>query len=233
MDKVKVKLYGHLKKRFGRSFDLAISNPREAIKGLGQIPGFYAYLNEHSVPGYRVLVGSEGRGPDDFGNPMGAAKTIKIIPVVAGAKDAIGQILTGAALIALVYFTGGSGATFLSASAGNWLSAATINIGFAMVLGGVAQLLSPTPGVGPQTPGGEEGLPSYTFGSPTVTVGQGRPVPVFYGGPLEVGGAVVSAGVTSEGYQPGGFGGACALDNGTRYGNGDTSPWVWAIAAEG
>ena len=231
----KPRFYGHLKKRFPVALpDFQVSSVPELFRALdSQIPGFTAYLNEHSTPGYRVLIGKEAVTEASFDQPLGRGDVVKIVPVVAGAKDAVGQILTGAALIALVYFTGGSGASILSASAGNWLSAATINVGFAMVLGGVAQILSPQPGVNPQNPNGDGDLPSYTFGSPTVTVGQGRPVPVFYGGPLRIGGAIVSAGVESEGYQPKGFGGAAPDDAGTLGGNGDTSPWVWAIAPEG
>ena len=227
-----VYLYGHLRKRFGPRFDLVINSPADALNGLCHVvPGFRDYLGEHSLPGYRVLVGNVPRDESNMHEPC--TKAVKIVPAVAGAKDALGQILTGAALIAMVYFTGGSGATFLSASAGNWLSAATINVGFAMVLGGVAQMLSPQPGVGPQSPNGTDDVPSYTFGSPTVTVGQGRPYPVFYGGPLRIGGAVVSSGITSEGYQPKGFGGAAPDDAGTMGGNGDSLPWVWAIAPQG
>lgn len=225
-----VLLYGHLRKRFGRRYQLAVDTPYEAVQALSRmVPGFEAHVLEHSLPGYRVLVDDSPRDETTYNAPLGGAKVIKIVPVVAGAKDAFTRIIIGAALI---YFSGGSAwgaAGSFGASAGS----AMTGIGWAMVLGGVSQLLTSQPGVGVDTPNGKEGLPTYTFGSPTVTIGQGRPIPVYLGGPGEIGGAVVSSGVTSEAYQPKGFGGAAPDDLGTRGGNGDTVPYVWAIQPQG
>lgn len=231
------RFYGHLKKRFPIDLpNFHVSSVPELFRALdSQIPGFRAYLNEHSTPGYRVLIGKEAVTEASFDQPLGRGDVVKIVPVVAGAKDALGQILTGAALIALsVWIPGGSTlADALWTSYSATIASTAGSIGWAMVLGGVAQVLSPQPGISPVSPNGSNDMPSYTFGSPTVTVGQGRPVPVFYGGPLRIGGAIVSAGVESEGYQPKGFGGAAPNDDGDLGGNGDTSPWVWAIAPEG
>jgi predicted phage tail protein len=227
-------LYGHLRKRFGRRYQLAVSSPSEALSALcTMVPGFRDHMVEHSLPGYRVFVGDAPCDENTLRCPAGTSEVIKIVPVVAGGKDALGQILTGVALIALVYFTGGMAGAGFSLMGTSALSTATIGIGWSMAMGGVAQLLSPSPGVSPQSTNGEDGLPSYTFGSPTVTVGQGRPVPVLLGGPLQIGGNIVSAGITSEAYTPKGFGGMAPDDIGTQGGNGDTVPFMWSLQPQG
>ncbi len=86
-------------------------------------------------------------------------------------------MLVGAALIAASFIINPAGGVpFLT------------NLGITMVLGGVAQMLAVAPKINNNS--GAPDSPVYSFGSPTVTIGQGRPVPLFYGGPLEVGGAI-------------------------------------------
>lgn len=216
MNLKRIELYGHLRKRFGRRFFLAVGSVAEAMRALdSQLPGFGVWVVSHGS--YRVLVGTEPQTVDTLGNPVGSMETIKIIPVVAGAHGDLGQIILGAALIA-----GGIAMTPFFPTLGPMVT----NIGLAMVLGGVAGLLAAPP----QIPKSGTDTPAYTFGSPTATVGQGNPVPLFYGGPLRVGGAVVSAGIVSEDYQSKGFGGAAADDLGTWSGNGDSIPWCAAVA---
>jgi predicted phage tail protein len=213
MNLTRIELYGHLRKRFGRRFMLAVGSVSEAIRALdSQLPGFGAWVSSHGS--YKVLVGAEAQTLDTLENPVGGGEVIKIVPVVAGASDAV-QIIVGAALIAAGVFTGQG-----------WL----VSTGVAMALGGVATMLAAAPRIGATSQNGPSDMPSYSFGSPTVTIGQGRPVPVLYGGPLRIGGAIVSAGIVSEGYQSKGFGGAAFDDAGTWSGNGDSIPWSAAIA---
>ena len=223
-------LYGHLRKRFGHRYQLAVKSPCEAIRALcALVPGFKDYLAERSLPGYQVIVGEEPCDEKSLSYPTGTSEVIKIIPVVAGGKDAIGQILLGAALIYLSAGTAWGVAGSFMAGAQATVSA----IGWGLAVGGAAQLLTAQPGVSNQSPNGTEGLPSYTFGSPVVTVGQGRPVPVLLGGPLQIGGNIVSAGITSEAYTPKGFGGMAPDDIGTQGGNGDTVPFMWSLSPQG
>lgn len=218
-----IRLYGHLRKRFGKEYRLAVNSVSEAMHALDcQIEGFREYVGViHSEPGYRVLVGEEPQTVDTLGNPVGSAEVIKIVPVVAGAKSGGGQFLLGAVL-----FVAGSYIPYLNASP---VGAYMRNMGIAMMMGGVATMLATPPNLASLGTKGPADSPSYAFGGPTVTIGQGRPVPVLYGGPLRVGGAIVSAGINSEAYQPKGFGGAAADDAGTISGNGDSLPWLWAI----
>lgn len=220
----RIELYGHLRKKFGRRFQMAVGSPAEALRALdSQLPGFAAYVAANGS--YRVLVGTDACTLDTLGNPVGSMEVIKIVPVVEGAGGDLGQILLGAALIAVAWWNPLGWSTV----AGSWGAAglgAMSSIGMAMVLGGVAGLLAAPP----RTPTSGSDTPSYAFGSPTATVGQGNPVPLFYGGPLRVGGAVVSAGIVSEDYHMGGFGGLCAKDDGTWSGNGDSIPWAASVA---
>lgn len=227
----KIKLYGHLRKRFGREYLLDVASPAEAIRALcSVVPGFRQHITEHSEPGYRLLVSDEPVDEASIHTPIGG-ETIKLIPVVAGSKNALTSILIGVALIAAAYFAPGSTGVLLQGS--GWLSSLTIQVGMAMVLGGVAQLLAPPPtldnSVGNKGP---EDKPAYSFSGPHMTTGQGNPVPLLLGGPMRIGGALVSMGVSAESWHDKGLGGAAGDNAGAvnPTGDGDLVPFVWAIA---
>jgi predicted phage tail protein len=195
-----VRLYGHLAARFGRVHRLDVRTPAEAVRALcATRDGFRAHLIAHSRPGYRVLVGRQALTLDALALP--ADDDIRIVPVTAGAGRGAGQILLGAALVAVGVATGGFG---LAAGAAWSAGAATFagyiagNLGMALILGGVVQMLAPQPKT-PGTPERPENRPSYAFDGPVNTTAQGNPVPVCYGR-LIVGSQVVSAGMASEEY---------------------------------
>lgn len=224
-------LYGHLRKRFGRCFEFAVNSPAEAIRALcSQVEGFAAYLREHSEPGYRVLVGEEVRDVEGLQAPMGR-EVIKIVPVVVGAKSSLGKVATGVALMVAAYWTGGASMSYMSAVWGASTAATVGAIGTAMMLSGVAELLASPPAyVNPLAEAKTESdPPAYSFSGPHMTVGQGNPVPVLLGGPLRIGGALVSMGISAEEWPTKGLGGLAPDELGTRGGDGDVSPWVWAV----
>jgi predicted phage tail protein len=195
-----VLLYGHLGKRFGRRHQYDIRTPAEAVRALAvTLPGFRRYLIEHSRPGYRVLVGKSPRTLETLAYP--ADDAIKIVPVVAGAGRGFGSVILGAALIGVGFITGGAGLSLGSAWAlgGSYFAGyLATNIGVGLVLGGVAQMLAPTPKT-PGTPERPENRPSFAFDGPLNTTAQGNPVPVCYGR-LIVGSQVISAGLVAEEY---------------------------------
>jgi predicted phage tail protein len=80
------------------------------------------------------------------------------------------------------------------AASGAFLSQSTLySVGTAMILGGVSQMIAPTPKAAePYEP--PENKPSYSFNGAVNTTAQGHPVPVGYGR-LIVGSAVISAGI--------------------------------------
>jgi predicted phage tail protein len=177
-----IRLYGALRKKFGKEFKLDVRTPAEAVRALCiQLPGFRQHLEEFSEPGYVVRVGTEGRGLDELDTPFAQQEVVKIIPVVAGAS-AFGRIILGIALIAVAVFVPGIGAV-----AANFL----LGVGTSLVVGGIAELLAPAP---PKFEAntGPEATPSYMFDGPVNTMGAGYAVPVGYG-ELLVGSHVVSA----------------------------------------
>lgn len=191
---IEVRLYGHLRARFGRSHWLAVRSAGEAVRALCTVvPGFRAYLAEQSAPGYRVWLGQDVvRAADELRHPPG--QLIRIVPVAAGAKNGgLGQIFMGAALIGLSFIPS-LNVVIISGMSATWASVAA-NIGLGMVLGGISQMLAGSP----QAPAPSEranNQPSYAFNGAVNTTAQGNPVPVLYGR-LRVGSQVISSGLSA------------------------------------
>lgn len=189
-----VRLYGHLRARFGKSHRLAVGSAGEAVRALcAVLPGFRAHLAAHSAPGYRVWLGREAVA-DHEALRAPAGPLIRLVPLTAGAKNGgLGQIFLGAALIGLS-FVPGLQAPLISGMSFSVASIAA-NIGLGLVLGGVSQLIAgspkaPTPSERPNN------APSYAFNGAVNTTGQGNPVPVLYGR-LRVGSQVISTGIST------------------------------------
>jgi predicted phage tail protein len=121
--------------------------------------------------------------------PTGA-QTIKIVPVIGGAKSSIGKIILGGILI-YASFQMGFGTEGLTAMQGFGANMA-MSLGVSLVMGGVAEMLAPTP----QAPK-ETNLADNKSMGPINTTLQGVGIPVCYG-QMIVGGATISAGVTTE-----------------------------------
>jgi predicted phage tail protein len=189
---VAVRLYGHLRARFGREYRLAVKTPGEAVRALcAVVKGFEAHVRRHSEPGYRVLVDRTQIGADELHHPSGIA-AIKIVPVVAGAGGG-GKILGGIALIGLSFVPGLNVAVWAGASA--TFSSIAFNLGISMVLGGVSQMLAgspkaPTPAERP------DNQPSYAFNGAVNVTAQGNAVPILIGR-MRVGSVVISSGLST------------------------------------
>tara|TARA_Y100000004_G_scaffold61512_1_gene68841 strand:- start:3086 stop:3724 length:639 start_codon:yes stop_codon:yes gene_type:complete len=206
-----VKVYGTLRKLLGQCrFELDVSTPAQAIKALCvNFPSLEQWLIDSEKDGvaYRVTVGKQKATEQDVSPlllPFGEREVFSITPVITGAGNGgLGSVLLGVALIGVsLAFPGGGlfGGTvfgFLggpAASAGilTTVGTALSYVGAALVLGGVAQMLSPTA----KPPSFEEAqkLDSFTF-SGIVNVGrQGTPVPIVLGRAY-AGSVVVSAGL--------------------------------------
>lgn len=195
-------LHGALGRQFGRRHRLAVRSPAEAVRALcANFPAFGRLLatsGERGI-GYRVYVGSAPvLDADGLRAPAGRA-AIRISPVVTGGKSGKG-LLGIFAGIALIGIAGPLSATMFSAefalSTGIALGGVAKSLGVSLLLGGISQLLTPTP----KTPGPTErpeNTPSTYFDGPVNTTAQGQPVPVGYG-ELIIGSAVISAGITAE-----------------------------------
>jgi len=134
---------------------------------------------------YRVSVGGYDLEERELQDPAGLQQ-IKIVPVLAGA-GAVGRIIAGVALIALSFVV--PGLAFITPTI-------LFGVGASLVLGGVAQLLTPVPKVpqGAASNTDQDPRKSYSFSGIQQTSRQGVPVPVVYGETL-VGSVVISAGV--------------------------------------
>jgi predicted phage tail protein len=141
---------------------------------------------------YRVSVGSYDLLAEELHDPAGQQE-IKIVPVMAGA-GAVGRILLGAALIVGAFFTGGATIGLLGLAAPLAVKSVLLFAGVSLALGGVAQLLTPTPKIptGPDTQ--NDPRKSYSFSGIQNTSRQGVPVPIVYGETI-VGSVVISAGI--------------------------------------
>jgi predicted phage tail protein len=203
-----VVLHGALGARFGASFDLDVKSPVEAVRALiVQVKGFRQALREGH---YRVLKArehvSETLDLEEMKLRLGRAREIHIVPVIAGSASGWGKILAGVAIIGLAIaapyalgLAGGLSATFggISAIGFSGISFGTIaGLGAAVALGGVAQMLSPSPTLA----GGSAAVDrreSFLFGSAENVTAQGVPVPIGFG-EFVTGSVVISAGPSTE-----------------------------------
>jgi predicted phage tail protein len=231
-----VRLYGALGIQFGRVRHLDVSSPREAVRALcATVPGFRKHLVQEERQRYRILVGGPGGadvppvaqqvGLEDLAVPT-SREVIRIVPVLAGAKDAWVTAVIGIALVAVSY---GGGLAYLGASAS--VVSAVGSIGLAMAIGGISQLLASPPTLNPTGIGGEARDRNYLFAGPANTISQGGPVPVGFGR-LRVGGVPISGGIVPETPKNQGQFGAHGDGLGTITGDGDTTPWTGSVAVD-
>jgi predicted phage tail protein len=175
----KIKLYGKLAKFIGhRVLEADVASAAEAVRFLlANWPELEAHMNDQH---YRVSIGTYDLTAEELHDPAGAAP-ISFVPVVAGA-GAVGRIIAGIALVAIGLFVPGIGALGVQILVG---------VGASLVLGGIAQLLTPTPSTST-----DEGDPrkSFSFSGIQNTNRAGVPVPVIYGETL-TGSVVISAGI--------------------------------------
>ncbi|WP_329890304.1 tail assembly protein [Stenotrophomonas muris] len=191
-----IRLYGKLGARFGRRFRLAVNSPAEAVHALcTMLPGFQQYLMGAKAKGmeFAVFNGRQNLSRDQLHDPPGQ-DDIRIAPVLVGSKrGGVLQTIVGVVLIVVgaVASAWGYGA----------IGQPMMKLGVSMVIGGIAQMLSPQPkGLGAKdTP---ENAPSYSMNGTVNTQAQGNPVPVAYGGHdskgMFIGSAVISGGILAE-----------------------------------
>jgi predicted phage tail protein len=185
----KIKLYGKLAKFIGhRVLEADVATAAEAVRFLlANWPELEGHMNDQH---YRVSIGTYDLTAGELQDPAGQQE-IKIVPVMAGA-GAVGRIIAGIALIAAsIFIPGGAvifGTTFGKISLGVGL------FGASLVLGGVAQLLTPTPSASQGADSEGDPRKSYSFSGVQNTSRAGVPVPVVYGETL-VGSVVISAGI--------------------------------------
>lgn len=190
-----VKVYGALRKLLGKTrFDFVADTPAQAMRALlANFPHLERWLidSEKNGVAYRVTVGKQKVHNDDMSGmfaPWSEQDVFSITPVLIGAGRGLGSILVGIAIVAAAVFVPG-----LGLGLGGALVTKVGLLGGALILGGIAQMISPVPK--PPGPGEEPTqLESNSFSGIANTVRQGMPVPIAYGR-VFVGSAVISAGL--------------------------------------
>jgi predicted phage tail protein len=195
-----IKVYGKLAKHLGqRSFKAAVKTPAEAIRFLlANFPDLRGVLSEGD---YKVTVGRNQLDlvdhPERLHFPVASQEPIRIVPVIAGAEG-VGQILAGVALVAFsLLFAPGAALAGGLFTLGPQAVSIGVGIGASLILGGVAQMLTPTPTIQQGTDGDNDPRKSYSFSGIQNVSRQGVPVPIIYG-EVFTGSIVVSAGINTE-----------------------------------
>lgn len=218
-------LAGDLGEKYGTHHEYYnLRTPADAIKLLCvNFPQLQRDLmiSHHNGVGYKLIQAGAAMGYDELHLPFGS-KPMVLVPVIAGSGGSTGQILAGVGLVtaAIVFAPAGAGFLGLGAGVGGFsgavaagISTAVGSIGASLILGGVANLLSPQPEMpklsgrrmettnfnGPGAQGitrGSDGVQSYAYRGATNTVGAGVTIPVVYGRAL-VGGHLLSVNVVA------------------------------------
>ncbi|EDV1505001.1 tail assembly protein [Salmonella enterica subsp. salamae] len=169
-------LYGDLQ-RFGKRISLNIKTAAEGIRALAiQLPGFRQQMNEGW---YQVRIAGNDVAPDALSarlnEPLPPGAVIHIVPRIVGAKSGAFQVVLGVVAIGAAFLTGGT-----SMLAWGALSTGLFTAGVSMVLGGVAQMLTPLPKT-PSMHSSDNGKQNTYFSSLDNMVAQGNSLPVLYG----------------------------------------------------
>ena len=193
----KVKLYGELADFVGhKELDAVINSTADAIRFLvTNFPKLEAHMADKY---YKVLVDDYEIGEEDIHNPIGQSD-ISIVPVIAGAGGGLGKTLLGVAMIGLAFAMPGavfSGAGFSAAAGFSGFQAAVGNLGIALTLMGVSEMLFPLPK--PQDFSNEEDPRiSFSFSGVQNTSRAGTSHPIAYG-EIVTGSVVISAGIDTN-----------------------------------
>ena len=196
----KIKLYGQLAEFVGhKEFEVKVDTLSKAVSFLiHNFPEVEAYMSPRY---YQVKVGDYDIDKNEINYPIGQ-QDIHFIPVISGSGKGFGKILLGAALIgvaiALPGAQSGAGGALGFGAAGGGFSLAALggNIGIALVLSGVSDMLFPLP---QQQSFSTEEDPrlSFSFSGVQNTSRAGTPVPIVYG-EIFTGSVVISAAIDTN-----------------------------------
>jgi predicted phage tail protein len=180
-----IRIYGRLAKFLGRrKFEAEVATAAEAVRFL--VTNFPQLEKHMADQHYRISVSGYDLSTDELHDPAG--NEIRIVPVLTGA-GAVGRILAGVALLVAAFAIPG-----FAAWAGPTAYGLIVGVGSSLVLGGVAQLLTPVTQVPQGIDKQNDPRKSYSFSGIQQTSRQGVPVPIIYGETL-VGSVVISAGI--------------------------------------
>ena len=196
----KIKLYGKLAEFIGhKEFEIQADTISKAVSFLiHNFPEVEAYMSPRY---YQVKIGNYSIDKDEINYPIGK-QDIHFIPVITGAGRGLGKVLLGAALIGVAIASGGAGFGaggafgFGSTTGAFSLAAVGGNIGIALVLSGVSDMLFPLPKA-QKFSSEEDPRLSFNFSGLQNTSRAGTPVPIVYG-EIFTGSVVISAAVDTN-----------------------------------
>jgi len=198
----KIKLYGELAEFVGhKEFEVKADTLKSAVSFLiNNFDGIERYM---SPKYYQVKVGNYSIDESEVHHPIGK-EDIHFVPVITGAGRGIGKIFLGAALIGLAIAAPGAGFSFgkggfgfiATGAAPSAFMAGVGNLGIALLLTGVSEMLTPLP-KRQEFNSEEDPRLSFSFGGTQQTGRAGTPVPLVYG-EIFTGSVVISGGIDTE-----------------------------------
>ena len=198
----KIKLYGELAEFVGhKEFEVKADTLKSAVSFLiNNFDGIERYM---SPTYYQVKVGNYSIDESEVHHPIGK-EDIHFVPVITGAGRGIGKIFLGAALIGLAIAAPGAGFSFgkggfgfiATGAAPSAFMAGVGNLGIALVLTGVSEMLTPLP-KRQEFNSEEDPRLSFSFGGTQQTGRAGTPVPLVFG-EIFTGSVVISGSVDTE-----------------------------------
>lgn len=182
-------LYGKLGKDFTEHTRLDVHSPVEAVLAL--TANFEERFTRAIREGvYRITVGPENKqkelGPEQVTFNVEEGGQIHIYPVVEGASGPTGRLIAGTLLLASSFIPQVAAFTV----AGRSVLGVLQGFGVALTVGGISELLAPSPAVGLDVREVEEN-PSFIYNGPLNLQAEGHPVPLVYGR-MRVGSYVVN-----------------------------------------
>ena len=190
-----VRLYGELAEFVGhKELDAVITSTADAMRFLvSNFPKLEAHMADRY---YQVLLDDYEIGEEDIQNPIGQSD-ISIVPVITGAGGSVRKVILGAALIGVGILSGGTGFALNTTQGfgffGGTLAAQAGNLGIALTLLGVSEMLFPLPDLNDE----EDPRVSFNFSGLQNTSRAGTSHPIVYG-EIFTGSVVISAGVDTN-----------------------------------
>jgi predicted phage tail protein len=183
-----IKLYGYLAKRFPKQLKAKARNARECIKAYeANYPGFKKAISK--TRSYAIVRGRDlkhGKSIQENELDMNfGADTWHIIPkpIGYGSNKGIFTFIVGVVLIVASFYTGGAtlapGLKAMGVGAG--FSGFLGSMGLALALGGIAQMMSPSPQNFDYSENEGNKKQSYLLNNPNNLVEAGSTIPVAYG----------------------------------------------------
>jgi predicted phage tail protein len=168
----RVQFHGALAQQFGDGMMLDADTPFLLVRGLCcNYPGFEKVFREGRwVMCCNRITPENSIGDDEPHRRIEDAEVVHLMPELVGAGPVF-RIIAGVVLIVVGAFTSWTG-----------IGGSLVLMGISLVLGGIAELLAPSPRTGDlNNQSRPEDKPSFAFSSAVNVQEQGGPVPVAYG----------------------------------------------------